>query len=75
LWLLLGTHGGQRAFDSLVTEWNHLPVDERGPVALAMARAGRLDQVEAWSKEAPGDEWLAKALSGETGQALWRAFE
>ena len=75
LWLLIGTHGGQRALDSLITEWNHLPAAERGPVALAMARAGGETQLREWLTENPGDEWLEKALAGEFQQAQWRAFE
>ncbi len=75
LWLLVGSHGGQRALDSIAAEWNHLAPEKRGPVALAMARAGGVDQLREWQAHNPGDPWLEKALAGDTDQSHWRTFE
>jgi hypothetical protein len=75
LWLLLGTHGGERGLASLRTEWGTLPPGQRGAVALAFARAGATDELFALPSEPADQAVLQRVREGLQDQGQWRAFE
>lgn len=65
LWMCLGTHGGQRALDSLQYELTHGPVAGRRAAYLGLARAGQEDLPDS-------DPQLSvvhkRRLAGDTGR-------
>ena len=78
LWLCLGTHGGERGLASLEQELDGGHVAGRRAAALALARAGEADRLEA-RVEAEADAEVAQtmraALAGATDQGAFAALD
>jgi hypothetical protein len=72
LWMCLGTHGGQRALDSLQHELSSAHVAGRRAACLGLARAGHADLVESDSQLALIHE---RMLAGDTGRRSFSQLE
>ncbi len=78
LWLALGPLGGERARDSIGQELRGESRRGRAAAALALARAGRLEQLQQ-AVQAEGDPWvraiMGRALEGPVSQRDFAALE
>lgn len=78
LWLALGPHGGQRGTESIERELAGSHTLGRRAAAYALARAGELARLEEHAAR-EGDPEVAAAmrdaLSGNTGQAVFRSLD
>lgn len=74
LWLCLGTHGEERALNSLRIELRRGDLRGRRAALLALARAGHLSKVHQWLGAWLGDlePTLAQAQAGDTSQLAFR---
>jgi hypothetical protein len=78
LWLCLGTHGGERAFKSMLVETKAPEIESRRAAALALGRAGHQGPLGDLRKTETDTEVLATielALAGETDQTQFRALQ
>ncbi|MCB9908028.1 MAG: EboA domain-containing protein [Planctomycetes bacterium] len=75
LWLLLGTHGGERGIASLMAEWRALAPGQRGAVALALGRAGEADALQKLVGDPADQPFIERALAGQFDPFQWRALE
>lgn len=74
LWLCLGPHEGQRVEDLIVGHWPVATTNERQAMGLALARARRLDCLDAQlaqEQDSQVREQLQRARDGHYGQALF----
>ncbi|MEZ6005702.1 MAG: EboA domain-containing protein [Planctomycetota bacterium] len=74
LWILVGRFGGERAHRHLLEAWQAAPEGSRGPLALALARAGLQDRLPAPEAAGADRKAVEMALAGDTDPARWRVF-
>ena len=78
LWLCIGSHGGERALESILTETHAAEPESRRAAALALARAGytdRLAAVRADESDASVLQTIDGALAGRSDQSQFRHLQ